>query len=303
MDMITAMQVLNEVARSGSFVAASRKLSMSAASVSRIVADLEADLSVRLINRTTRQLNLTDAGEEFVLRSSSLLEEVEELRDAIKDRHDTPHGRLRISCVTGFGNDCLSPVLPVFLERFPDLQVELELENRKVDLLEDHVDVAIRVGPLPSSSLISVHIATQKILFVATPAFCQRYGTPKTLEDLEGLPSAMQVSGEWGKTHHFRLGEDRISFDVPRNVTMSSTVATKNAVMSDYGYSLLSDFSVARELEDGRLIRLLPDYEPVEQPVYALFAHRRYVPRKVRAFIDFLKAEFRQPQGRGKSPR
>ena len=144
MDLIVAMRVMTEVSRLGSFTAAGRELGFSTASVSRIIAELESDLDVRLINRTTRQLSLTEAGEELVQRSLGVLEELDALRSYVRDRHETPRGRLRVSCVTGFGNECLAPAIPAFLERFPQLQISLDISNRNVDLIEEHYDVAIR---------------------------------------------------------------------------------------------------------------------------------------------------------------
>ncbi|MCA1441807.1 LysR family transcriptional regulator [Ensifer sp. IC4062] len=155
------------VARYKSFSAASKDLRISAPSVSRIVAELEADLGVRLFNRTTRQLKLTEAGTEFVQKSSGLLEELDLMRSAVRDRHETPGGRLRVSCVTAFGNECLAPVLPEFKRRYPQLDISMELGNRLVDLIGEHFDVAVRVGPLSDSSLIGQRIFTQRVRRVA----------------------------------------------------------------------------------------------------------------------------------------
>lgn len=292
MDMLVAMRVAAEVARLGSFTAASKELRLSVASVSRILTELETDLGVRLFNRTTRQLNLTDAGEEFVQKSSSLLEELDNLRSAVRERHDAPRGRLRVSCVTAFGNECLAPILPTFLRKFPQLEVSLEVGNRVVDLIEEHFDVAIRVGPLPDSSMVAQRISSQRIIFVAAPEFCRRFGKPKSLDDIKRCPSVAQISGGWGRTHHFRYKGKVIEFEVPQHCTMSSASAVKNACLTGYGYSLLGDFTVAKELAEKRLIRLLPDYEPVEQAIYAYYAQRRYTAQKIRVFINYLTEVF-----------
>ncbi|MDQ0563040.1 DNA-binding transcriptional LysR family regulator [Rhizobium mesoamericanum] len=167
MDMVEAMRVAVEVARHGSFTSASRALRISAPSVSRIVAELEADLGARY--RTTRQLNLTDAGREFVQESAGLLEELDQMRGMVHDRNESPRGQLRVSCVTAFGNECLALALPEFMQRFPQLSVSVDIGNRMVDLIGEHYDVALRVGPLSDSSLIAQRISTQKIIFVASP--------------------------------------------------------------------------------------------------------------------------------------
>ena len=290
--MIVAMRIAIEVARLGSFTAASRELRHSAPSVSRIIGELEADLGVRLFNRTTRHLNLTDAGLEFVQRSSGILEELDNMRSVVRERHDTPRGQLRVSCVTAFGNECLAPALPEFLQRFPQLGISLDVGNRFVDLIEEHYDVAIRVGPLSDSSMIAQRIFTQKIMFVASPGFCRRFGMPKSLDEIRSYPSVTQVSGEWGRTHQFRYLGEIVDFEVLQHFTMNSARAVKNACLTGYGYSLLADFMVAEDVAENRLVQLLPNYEPVEQPIYAFYAQRRHTPQKIRVFIDYLTEIF-----------
>ena len=294
MDFVAAMRIMNEVGRLGSFTAAGQELGLSTASVSRIIAELEADLDVRLINRTTRQLSLTDAGEEFMQRSLGILEEIDALRSQVQERHDTPRGNLRISCVTAFGNEILAPIIPEFLYKFPELNVTVDISNRSVDLIEEHYDVAIRVGPLRDSSLIAQKIFIQRMVIVASPEFCDRFGTPASLEDLKSLPSFTQISGDWGRTHKFEHNDQVVDFEMPQTCVMSAPRAVMNAALTGHGYTIISDFSVARYIEAGRLVRLLPDYQPIEQNLYAIYVQRRYVPRKVRVFLDYLSQSLSQ---------
>lgn len=292
MDIVEAMKVAVAVARHNSFSAASRDLRLSAASVSRIVAELEADLGVRLFNRTTRQLNLTDAGTEFVQKSVGLLEELDLMRSAVHERHETPKGRLRVSCVTAFGNECLAPAIPEFSRRFPQLDISIDFGNRLVDLIGEQFDVAIRVGPLSDTSLIARKIFTQRIVFVASPEFCERHRPPKTLDEITSWPSVTQVSGAWGHMHRFSYEGKFIDFEVPQRLTMNSARAVRNACITGQGYSLLPDFVVAQDISENRLVRLLPDHEPVEQPILAFYAQRRHIPQKIRVFVDFLIQAF-----------
>jgi LysR family transcriptional regulator for bpeEF and oprC len=292
MELTTAMQVFGEVARLGSFTAAGHELRLSTASISRIVAELERDLGVRLLNRTTRQLALTDAGAEFLQGSTGILEEIETLRGRTRERQEAPRGRLRISAVTGFGNNCLAPAIPGFLKRYPDLRLTLDIGNRPVDLIEEHYDLAIRVGPLSDSSLIAQKIYQQRMIFVATPEFCAQHGNPKTLEDVRSLPSVMQISGEWGRVHYYRRGRIDHVFEVPQGCVMSSAAAVRKAALTGYGYTIAADFAVADDLAQGRLVKLLPDYEPLAQPIFALYPQRHYLPRKVRIFVDYLLDTF-----------
>ena len=270
----------------------SRELGLSTASISRIIGELEADLDVRLLNRTTRQLNLTEAGEELVQRGLGVLEELDALRSRVRDLHQTPRGRLRVSCVTGFGNECLAPAIPPFLERYPQLQFSLDIGNRNVDLIEEHYDVAVRVGPLKDSSLVARKIYGQKMYFVASPEFCRRYGLPKSLEDIRNYPSVTQINGEWGVVQRFKHGSETIEFEVPQDCIMNSPRAVRNAALAGHSYALAGDYGVAKDIEENRLVRLLPDYEPIEQPLYAVIAQRRYIPGKVRAFVDYLVEVF-----------
>lgn len=293
MDIFQAMRVAIEAARTGSFGGAGRELRLSPASVSRIVSELEADLGVRLFNRTTRHLNLTDAGQEFVRESAGILEELDGLRSKVRERHAVPQGELRVSCVAAFGNECLAPALPAFLRAYRQLRVSVDIGNRLVDLIEEHYDVAIRVGPLPDSSMIAQKISSQRVLIVASPEFCKCNAIPNSLEELATLPSVTQISGEWGRVHRFRRGTEILDFEVPQHFTFNSAAAVRNACITGYGFSLLPDSMVAKDIDEGRLVLLLQDHEPIEQPIYAYYAERRYTPQKVRVFLDFLAAAFR----------
>lgn len=292
MDMLAGMRVVGAVARQGSFTSAATELGLSSASISRIVAELEADLGVRLFNRTTRKMSLTDTGQDFVQRSTGILEEVDTLRGQARERHDAPRGTLRISSVTSFGNACLAPAIPDFLSLYPDLKLSLEISTRFVDLVEEHFDVAIRVGWQRESSLIAKKICAQRIVFVATPDYCRRFGSPQTFHDLQKHRSIIQISGEWGRVHKFRYGNNIVEFEPSTDVVVSSPEAARNATLTGYGYCLTTDFSVAKDIAEGRLLQLLPDYEPVEQILYATFPHRHYLPAKVRVFVDFLVERF-----------
>lgn len=292
MDMVEAMRVAVAIARHKSFSSAGRDLGLSGPSVSRIVAELEADLRARLFNRTTRQLALTDAGTEFVQKSTGILEELDQMRSSVRDRHESPRGRLRISSVTAFGHECLAPVIPEFSKLFPQLEISMELGNRLVDLIGEHFDVAIRVGPLKDSSLIAQKISTQRVVFVAAPRFCEEYGMPNSFDEIAVWPSVTQVSGEWGRAHRFFQDGKPVEFDVPEHVTMNSARAVRNACIAGGGYSLLPDFMVASDVREGRLVRLLPTYTPAEQPIFAYYAQRKHTPQKIRVFTNYLTKVF-----------
>ncbi len=292
MEFVSAMRVFGEVARHESFTAAAKELRLSTASVSRIIGELENDLGVRLFNRTTRRVQTTDAGMEFLRSSTGVLEEIESLRSQTRERHNSPRGLLRVSSVTGFGNECLAPAIPGFLERYPGIKISVDISNRMVDLIEEHYDIAIRVGPLEDSSLIAKKIFDQRHIFVATPGYCERFGAPKTLDELSRHRSISQISGEWGRAHQFKHRKSLVTFKSPEDCVVSSPGAARNAVLTGYGYTLLPDYLAIDDIANGRLIQLLEDYKPVAQPIYALMPHRRYVPAKARVFFDYLMEHF-----------
>ena len=292
MEFVNALRVFGEVARHESFTAAAKELRLSTASVSRIIGELENDLGVRLFNRTTRRVQLTDAGLEFLRNSTGVLEEIDLLRSQTRERHNSPRGLLRVSSVTAFGNECLAPAIPGFLERYPGIKISVDISNRMVDLIEEHYDVAIRVGPLEDSSLIAKKIFDQQHIIVATPEYCERFDVPETLRELTRHRSITQISGEWGRVHQFKRGKNLVSFKSPEDCVVSSPSAARNAVLTGYGYTLLPDYLVIDDIASGRLIQLLEDYKPVEQPIYAVMPHRRYVPGKARVFLDYLVEHF-----------
>ena len=291
MDRLHAIRVFTEVARQGSFSAASRSLNISAPSVSRLVSDLENDLGVRLFNRSTRAVALTEDGERFLDRSVPLVDELDLLAEEIRERQHRPMGRLRISSVIAFGQEVISPALTQFMEQNPGIEVELDLTNRKVDLVEEHFDLAIRIGGtdgLEESSLKARKIYSQKLTFVATPDYVRAAGTPESLDELSDHRVVKQISGNWGRVNHLRHAGSVVVFTLPERFVVNSPNAARNAVLTGNAIGLLADYLTADLLSDGRLVRVLPQYETLEQPVYAVFVHRNYMPAKVRTFIDFL---------------
>lgn len=295
MEFVHAIRVFGEVARFESFTAAAKELRLSTASVSRIVGELENDLGVRLLNRTTRRVQPTDAGLDFLRDSAGLLDEIESLRSQTRERHNSPRGLLRVSSVTGFGNECLAATIPGFLERYPDVRIAVDISNRVVDMIEEHYDVAIRVGPLEDSTLVAKKIYDQRMIFVATPEYCERFGEPKTLGDLKHHRSISQIHGEWGREHQFIHRKKLLTFKNPEDFVVSSPSAARNAVLTGYGYVLLGNYFATKDITSGRLIHLLKDYKSVDQPIYALIPHRRYVPAKAKVFLDYLAECFSEP--------
>ena len=291
MDRFQAIRTFREVAHQGGFAAAARALNNSPPSVSRLISELEADLGVRLFNRSTRSLALTEEGEEFLKRGVTLVEELDAVAEEIRERKKVPTGHLRVTSVVAFGQERIAPLVPAFMKKYPKVSIELEISNRNVDLIQEHFDLAIRIGGasgLESSSLKARKIFSQQLIFVATPDYIAKFGAPKDLEDLKNHIVVKQVSGNWGRVNVLKIGETTREFSLPEKFVVNSPNAARNAVLTGNTVGLIADYLVAEMIEDGRLVRILSDYETRSQPIHAVYVHRNFMPAKVRAFIDHI---------------
>lgn len=294
MDRFLAIQAFREVARQGGFAAAARALNTSPPTITRLVADLEGDLGVRLFNRSTRNVGLTEEGEYFLRRGVTLLEELEAVTEEIRESQHVPRGHLRLSSVVAFGQERIAPALPGFMERFPKVTVELHISNRNVDLVQEHFDLAIRIGGsagLETSMLKARRIYSQRLIFVATPEYVAEHGAPASLDDLDNHRIVKQISGTWGRVNELQHNRKTTMFSLPEDLVVNSPNAARNAVLTGQAMGLLADYLAAELISQDRLVRLLPEYETPDQPIYAVFVHRNYMPAKVRAFIDYLVEE------------
>lgn len=294
MDLLQGMRAVLEVSRAGSFAGAARAMKLSAPSVTRIVSELEADLGVRLFNRSTRHVALTAEGQSFLSRSEAVLEEVEAIRSTTKSQHIKPSGRLVVSSSLAFGNEMLAPILHKFMSAHPDVSVSLTISSRTVDLIEEQVDVALRVGVggLPDSSLTSVKICPYRMIFVATAAHLERYGAPETLAEISERPMVKLATGNWGHAQCVVTPQGEVDFRLPDNFTVDSYRAQLVAVLNGDACALMHEFVARPHIADGSLVRVLPGYETAEQGIYAVFAHRTLVAARIRFFLDFIKDNF-----------
>jgi len=292
--MLLSMQAVTEVARLGSFSAAAKVLNLSPPSVSRIVGELEEELGIRLFNRTTRRVALTPEGREFAQRSETILEEIESLRDTAQERSKGTSGRLVVSSSVAFGNEMLAPAIPAFLSQYPEIEFDLRIGNRPVDLIEEHVDVALRVGVggLPDSSLVAAKVIEYRLIFVAAPSYLEKGGEPKTLEQLEDHQMVKIATGSWGHVQRLETPQGVIDYHVPDRFTVDAYRAQLNIVLGGYGCALLHEIAARREIEAGRLVRILPDHQTTAQSIYAVYAHRTFLASRIRVFLNFLKEHF-----------
>ena len=288
MDRLTAMRILTRVAAHGSVTAASRELGMSTSAVSRHLAALEDHLGVRLLNRTTRRISLTEAGASYVERAAGLLADIEELERDTGDHRSAPRGTLRVNAPLTFGHRHIVPAIPEFLATDPDVAVDLTLTDVFVDLVEQNVDVAIRVSKLADSAYIARRLQPAAPIFYAAPSYLEAAGTPTVPDDLKQHNCIVDRNRR--SLNNWRLydGDEALSVAVAGNLTVNSADAARDAAKAGVGIAFLPDFIVADDLDDGSLIQVLSDYRTDEYGIYAIYPHRQNLSAKVRVFVDFL---------------
>lgn len=291
------MRVFERVAGLQNFSAAARELGMTISMVSRLVAELEDDLGVRLLNRTTRKMNLTEAGSIYLERIRDILSDIEELNQATRNLHQAPSGRLRVTCAEWIAHSRIFELMPRFMKKFPDVQVDLEVSNRVVDLIQEGFDVALRFGRLSSSSLIARKVYLSNSVMCATPAYCDVWGAPVTPSDLSNH-NCMLYSSVDGMAH-WRLSKDGTQHRVPvsGDYTVNTAGGLIEAVRAGRGIGVLPLHDVRAEIASGRLIRLMPDYQLPSDALHAVYAHRKHLSAKVRAFVDFVAEELDEQKG------
>jgi DNA-binding transcriptional LysR family regulator len=293
MDRMASMATFTKVVGAGSFSAAAREMQVSQALVTKQIQELESWLGARLLNRTTRRLSLTEVGTAFHERAARIIEAVEEAKCAAGALQTVPRGRLRINAPVSFGLLHLAPAVSDFLSRFPDVSVELLVNDRVVDLLEGEFDVGVRIGRLRDSSLIARKIAPIRLAVCASPDYLARHGVPETPDDLANHNcleyTYFESRGEWRL-----LDPDGKEIVVPvsgRYLANNADVLRTTAIAGG-GVILCPTFIVGDDLRTGRLVRLLADHPPPEQGLHALYPPGRHLSAKVRSFVDFLVARF-----------
>lgn len=291
------MAVFVRVAELGSFSGAARQLGLSRSAVSKHVTALEERLGVRLINRTTRRLALTEAGAAYRDYCARIVQEVEEAELMAMQHSAAPHGRLKLNAPVTFGFLHLGPLLPEFLARYPGVEIELALNDRFVDLLEEGFDLAVRIGQLADSSLIARRLATTRPICAASPAYLARAGIPREPADLARHNCLRYSLRRERDTWSFRRGAEHVAVKIRGNLEANNGDALRSAALEGLGIVCLPDFIIGEDLERGLLRPLLSDWQTPESPIHAVFPPQRHASGKLRAFVDFLVEKLGRKDG------
>ena len=295
MDSVAGMRILVRVVDAGSFSAAARHLGVAPSSVSRQINELEEDLGAILFARTTRKLSLTEAGQLYYERASGIINDVDEAKLALSQL-GSPSGILRVTVPSGIGRELVVSAVPAFLDEYPAIKIVLSMTDQMVDIVDAGIDVAIRVGRQQDSSFKARKIGESKRIVCASPEYLKKTGIPKTPADLEQHNCVTWRDHPGHNTWAFRGPEGVSKVRVSGSFFAKSADAIVAATVAGLGLSLLPDWNMGIELRQKQLCAVLTDYEasPAASPVYAVHAHQRYVPPKIRTFIDFLIETFAQ---------
>lgn len=299
MDAITRMRCFIQVADSKGFSAAARDMGRSKALVSKYVGELEDELGVRLLNRTTRQVSLTEVGESYYKEAAEILQRIDDLQASVQASQQEVKGRLRVSAPRSLGDSLLNVAIMEFLSRHPGVMLDLRLEDRFVDLVEEGFDLAVRVTQLEDSSLIARKIALFRTVVCASPTVLEAYGRPQVPADLSTLPCLIDTNYRYKQNWTFDVGGERQSVSVKGPLEVNSASAAREAALQGLGFLRTPLFFVADDVETGALETVLVDFEEQERGIYAVYPHRRHLTAKVRSLVDFLVSWYAPPKEKG----
>jgi DNA-binding transcriptional LysR family regulator len=294
MDRLESMTTLIAAVEGGSLSAASRALKMPLATVSRKVSELEAHLKIRLVNRTSRRLTLTDAGRAYVAACKRILENIDEAERAAAGEYAAPRGDLVITAPVAFGRLHVLPLVIGFLKAYPDIDARLVLADRVFNLHEEGVDLAVRIGELPDSNLIATRAGGIRRIVCASPAFCRRHGTPKNPADLSRYScitfDGLMSQREW----KFVVNGKSSAIPIRSRLIVNNAEAAVDAAIASVGITRVLSYQAAAALRAGKLLRVLREFEPAASPVNLVYAGQGRLPIKLRAFIDHAAPRLRE---------
>ena len=289
MDVLSSMSVFRRVVETENFSAVARELDMSQPNVSKHIAALEKHLNVKLLNRSTRQLSLTDAGKQYYDRCIHILDELIETESALRNQQLLPTGTLRINTPVTFGELCIMPHLWQFLDQYPDLNIDLIMNDHYADLVKGGVDLAIRVGPMSDSNLIARKIGDSPRVTVASPEYLEANGVPENLQDLNNhnciVYTLLTTRNQW----HFNGPDGNESVRVKGRFTVNNPRSIRQAVLAGQGIAVTPLWLIDDCIQSGQVSVILNDYVPTSLEISAVYPERHFVPAKVSYFIDYIR--------------
>ena len=292
---LSSLQTVLAVERMGTIVGAADLMNMDASNVSRIVAAVEHEIGLRLFDRTTRRLRITEAGERYLTRIGPLLDELEAAREEAHQTAVEPQGHLRLTSSVAFAIEKIVPLLPAFQDAYPKITVELLPSDANLSLLDQGLDLAVRLAAAPKGDLISTRVLRTRYRVVASPAYVEKTGTLRTPEDLSDRNCLRFALPDFRSRWLFRVGADEPvrEVEVGGSILISNALALRDAARAGMGAALLADWLIDRDLEDGKLVDLLPTWDctatEFNTSAFILYPSRTYLPQKTRVMIDFLK--------------
>ncbi|CAN7150673.1 LysR family transcriptional regulator [Neorhizobium sp. LjRoot104] len=300
MDRFEAMSMLLEVVEKGSLSAAGRSLRVPVPTLSRKISELEASLGTRLLIRTTRKLTLTDAGATYVAAARRILEQVEDAEREAAGEFTAPKGELVITAPVMFGRLHVLPIVIDFLALFPEINIRLLLADRNVHLVDDHVDMAVRIGQLPDSTMVATRIGSMRMVTCASPALLAVHGVPQTPEDLRRMPWVTFEGPTPSPARHMLPAGSSTATEVitASRLSVSTAEAAAEAAIHNVGATRLLHYQVAEAVKAGALRIVLENFEPEPPPIHLIHAARGQMPLKMRSFLDFAAPRLRQALGR-----
>ena len=287
MDRIEAMSTLLAVVEAGSLSAASRNLRVPLTSVSRRISVLEAHLKTQLLNRSSRRVTLTDAGQSYIQACRRILDELDEAERVASGEYRAPQGELSVTASLVLGRVHVVPVAAAFLKAYPDILLRLRLSDRVVSLQEEHVDLGIRTGPLPDIGIVARRIGSVRRILCASPDYLSSRGRPETPEDITAHDCVTFTGFTHAETWEFQTGGSPASVPIRSRLQVDAAEAVVEAALAGAGIARLFSYHVAQAVKDGRLSLLLEEFEPPPLPVNLVYLGGGLLPLKVRAFLDF----------------
>jgi DNA-binding transcriptional LysR family regulator len=298
MNLSSELGFFYQLAKSGSLTATAREMNLTPPAVSKRLAQLEARLGVRLLNRTTRKVSLTEEGELYYREAARILSDIEQLEQTVASRRAAPRGLVRLNATFGFGHRYLAPAISRFVREYPEVRVQLQLTDKPINLADEGYDIGIRLGKLEDAALIARRIAPNRYLLVASPSYLKRHGMPKHPSELARHDCLVirenDAYGVWKFTQKSETETVRVSGTLASN----NGEVVRNWALEGHGIILRSEWDVADHLRRGKLVEILPDWRCPDADIHAVFPQRLHLSAKVRVLIDFLVDAFASPPWR-----